>query len=260
MEPEGVTVAGTYICPSCGAALENGDALVCPACDAVYPDNGGFYDFLGDEEPSNDGLVSLFDAVSRIYETPLWYPAGMRLATGGRASADQLVERVAERVAEEGAEKVLDVATGTGLFARRLARDATVYGVDASAEMLRRAVRNARRNGVTLELARADAGALPYADASFDAATCTGALHLLPDPAEAVTEAGRAVRSGGALVVTTLVDGGVFRSRAAQRIAALYGMKVFDAGELDEVLDGAGFERVETRRNSSLVTVTARRR
>ena len=250
----------TYACPSCGASLDvRPDVAVCPTC-GEYPDRGGFYDFLGDDGAENDALVSLFDAVSRIYETPVWYPTGMRLATGGRASADDLVERVAERIADEDAEKVLDVATGTGLFALRLAGDATVYGVDASAEMLRRAVRNARSDGVTLELARADAGALPYADDAFDAATCTGALHLLPDPAKAVRETGRVVRPGGVLVLTTLVDRGVFRSRTARRLAAVYGMTVFGTGELDEVLDAAGFDPVETKRESSLVTVTARRR
>ena len=256
-----MTQKGVYVCPDCGASLDirNG-SLVCPSCDATYPDRGGFYDFLGDNGTENDALVSLFDAVSRIYETPLWYPTGMRLATGGRSSADDLVEGVARRVSEEGAEDVVDVATGTGLFARRLARDATVYGVDASEEMLRRAVSNARRDGVPLELARADAGALPYPQDSFDAATCCGALHLLPDPSEALVEMGRVLRTGGALVLTTIVADGVFSLCAARELADLYGMRVFDAEELDCMLDAAGFERVETERKSSLVMVTARRR
>ena len=255
----------TYACPYCGTALgnhgeDNGDALVCPSCDRVYTDRGGFYDFLGDDAPQKRGVVSLFDAVSRIYETPLWYPLGMRLATGGRSSAGELVERVANRVADEDADTVVDIATGTGLFARRLARDATVYGVDASAEMLRRCVRNARREGVRLELARADAGALPYADDTFDVAACTGALHLLPDPSEALNEAGRVVRPDGALVVTTVVDEGFFGSRTARRTARLYGMRVFSEEEVDALLGSAGFERIETERESSLVTLVARRR
>jgi len=250
----------TYACPSCGTPLERRrDALVCASC-GEYPDRGGFYDFLGDDAPQNDALVSLFDAVAGIYETPLWYPLGMRFATGGRASVDELVEAVALRLRD--ADKVVDVACGTGLFARRLARGATVYGVDASAEMLRRAVRNARREGTVLELARGDAAALPYADGSFDAATCCGALHLLPQPQEALEEMGRVVRSEGRLVVTTLVDEGVFAPRSFRAASRLYGMHVFEDEELDVMLNTAGFERrdSETRRDSSLVTLVARRR
>lgn len=249
-----------YACPSCGAELtERRAAIVCPSC-GEYPDCGGFYDFLGDDTPDNDALVSLFDTVSSVYETPIWYPLGMRLATGGRSSAGELVDRVAARVNEEGPDSVLDIATGTGLFARRLAQSSTVYGVDASEEMLRRALRNARLEGVVLELARADAASLPYAADSFEAATCCGALHLLPRPSETLTEAGRVVSTGGTLVLTTLVDAGPFASYLTRRAASLYGMSVFEEEELDTMLASAGFERVETERESSLVTVTARRR
>ncbi len=184
----------------------------------------------------------------------------MRLATGGRSSADELVERVARRVSEEGPEQVLDVATGTGLFARRLARGASVHGVDASEEMLRRAVRNARCDGVPLELSRADAGSLPHSDDSFDAVTCCGALHLLPDPSEALAETGRVVRPDGIFVATTIVDEGIFSLRAARELAETYGMHAFDLNALDGLLDDAGFERVDTTLESSLVAVAARRR
>lgn len=251
----------TYACTDCGEVLDRTEAaVVCPSCGSEYPDDGGFYDFLGGKAPENEAVVSLFDSVASLYETPLWYPLGMRFATGGRSSVDELVDRVAGRVAEEGAEKVVDVATGTGLFARRIARGATVYGVDASAEMLRRAARNARRDGVVLELARADAGALPYADAGFDAAVCCGALHVLPEPSDALREMGRVVREDGTVVLTTLVDRGIFGARAAREAASLYGVRVFGDGELDGMLGEAGFERVETVRESSLVTLVARRR
>lgn len=258
MTPERV-----YACPDCGTPVDaNEGSLRCSSCGSTYPDRGGFYDFLGDGSPENHGMVSLFDAVSRVYETPLWYPTGMRLATGGRASVDELVEGVAERIGEEGIDNVLDVATGTGLFARRLARAATVYGVDASEGMLRRAVRKARRDGVVLELARGDATSLPYADDSFDAVTCCGALHILPDPDAVLRESGRVVRSGGRLVVTTLVDSGVMSPSVVQRAAGAYGVRVFGNDELDAALNDAGFERIdaETRLDSSLVTLVARRR
>ena len=51
----------------------------------------------------------------------------------------------------------------------------------------------------------ADAGALPFADASFDAAVCVAALHGLPDPAHraaALAELRRVLRPGAPVQVT----------------------------------------------------------
>lgn len=79
-------------------------------------------------------------------------------------------------------DRVLDVATGTGAVLRELRRrrvqPARVVGVDASREMLARA----RRSLPSWELVQADAGSLPFEDASFDAVTCTYLLHLLGEP------------------------------------------------------------------------------
>jgi len=257
-----------YRCASCDAGPESlrreKGSLVCDSCGNEYSDRGGFYDFLGEEEPANERVVSIFDAVSRVYETPVWYPLAVSAATAGRSSSEELVERVAESVASEGANDVVDVACGTGFFARGIARsapEATVYGVDASEEMLRRAVHKARHEGVSLELARADACALPYADASFDAATCCGALHLLPDPEGALREMARVLRPEGLLVVTTLVDEPPFGApplRESMRL--IYGMTVFETDGLEKTFAEAGFEVVDARREASMVTLTARRR
>jgi len=256
-----------YRCVSCGAdskSLRENGSLVCDSCGNEYPDRGGFYDFLGDEQPTNERVVSIFDAVSCIYETPVWYPLAVSAATAGRSSSEELVEHVAKCVASEGADDVVDIACGTGLFARGIARsapEATVYGADASEEMLRRAVHKARHEGVVLELARADAGNLPYADSSFDAATCCGALHLLPDPEGALREMARVLRPEGLLVVTTLVDEppfGAFPLRCGMRL--VYDMKTFETDELASTFADAGFEVADARREASMVTLTARRR
>ena len=51
-------------------------------------------------------------------------------------------------------------------------------------------------------LAAADLGALPYGDASFDAAVCCGStLNFLEDPARALAEIGRVLRPGGRLLL-----------------------------------------------------------
>jgi demethylmenaquinone methyltransferase / 2-methoxy-6-polyprenyl-1,4-benzoquinol methylase len=96
-------------------------------------------------------------------------------------------------------ERVLDVATGTGMVAAELRRraDCSVVGVDQSAEMLGAA--RARFAGETnsVELVQGQAEQLPFADASFDAVTFTYLLRYVDDPKATVRELARVVRPGG---------------------------------------------------------------
>jgi demethylmenaquinone methyltransferase/2-methoxy-6-polyprenyl-1,4-benzoquinol methylase len=93
-------------------------------------------------------------------------------------------------------DRVLDVATGTGMVARELVRQkgCSVVGVDQSPEMLREA--RARSNG-GIELIEASAETLPFADGEFDALTFTYLMRYVADPAATLAELARVVRSGG---------------------------------------------------------------
>ncbi|HEX7610401.1 MAG TPA: class I SAM-dependent methyltransferase [Solirubrobacteraceae bacterium] len=97
-------------------------------------------------------------------------------------------------------ERVLDVATGTGMVAAELlARgDCTVVGIDQSAEMLAGA--RARFAGTPqaerVELVEGQAEALPFADESFDALTFTYLLRYVDDPAATMRELARVLRPG----------------------------------------------------------------
>jgi demethylmenaquinone methyltransferase/2-methoxy-6-polyprenyl-1,4-benzoquinol methylase len=97
-------------------------------------------------------------------------------------------------------ERVLDVATGTGMVAAELLARAecSVVGVDQSAEML--AAARARFAGVQrgrVELLEGQAESLPFADESFDALTFTYLLRYVEDPAATMRELVRVVRPGG---------------------------------------------------------------
>jgi demethylmenaquinone methyltransferase/2-methoxy-6-polyprenyl-1,4-benzoquinol methylase len=98
---------------------------------------------------------------------------------------------------------VLDVATGTGLVARGLARrNVRVVGLDQSPPMLSRGVEAARRSGMDprrLRFVLGQAQALPFADAAFDAVTFTYLLRYVDDPAATVAELVRVLRPGGVM-------------------------------------------------------------
>jgi demethylmenaquinone methyltransferase / 2-methoxy-6-polyprenyl-1,4-benzoquinol methylase len=103
-------------------------------------------------------------------------------------------------VAPQAGQRILDVATGTGMVAAELlARaDCTVVGIDQSAEMLAGArARFAATDSSRVELIQGQAEALPFADAGFDALTFTYLLRYVDDPPATVRELARVVRPGG---------------------------------------------------------------
>jgi demethylmenaquinone methyltransferase/2-methoxy-6-polyprenyl-1,4-benzoquinol methylase len=115
------------------------------------------------------------------------------------------------RIVAGPADRVLDVATGTGAVARELIRrhGCTVIGLDQSPEMLAEA---RRRLGDDVELVEGRAEELPFADASFDALTFTYLLRYVDDPAATLGELARVVRSGGTIAsLEFAVPRGVWR-------------------------------------------------
>ena len=100
------------------------------------------------------------------------------------------------RVEADAGDRVLDVATGTGLVARALVRQygCRVVGVDQSRGMIDEARRHA--NG-RIDLVEASADLLPFDDGEFDALTFTYLLRYVDDPAATLRELARVVRPGG---------------------------------------------------------------
>jgi demethylmenaquinone methyltransferase/2-methoxy-6-polyprenyl-1,4-benzoquinol methylase len=99
-------------------------------------------------------------------------------------------------------ERVLDVATGTGLVARELVRryECAVVGLDQSAEMLAGARRRLAREPALanrIELVRGQAEKLPFASAEFDHLTFTYLLRYVDDPRATLAELARVVKPGG---------------------------------------------------------------
>lgn len=105
-------------------------------------------------------------------------------------------------LAASAEDRVLDVATGTGMVADALVRGSgcTVVALDQSEPMLARARSRfasdpALRDHVTV--VRGEAEQLPFADGEFDALTFTYLLRYVDDPAATLRELARVVTPGG---------------------------------------------------------------
>jgi demethylmenaquinone methyltransferase/2-methoxy-6-polyprenyl-1,4-benzoquinol methylase len=99
-------------------------------------------------------------------------------------------------------ERVLDVATGTGLVARELVQryGCRVVGLDQSAAMLARARSKIAADPALferVELVKGEAESLPFADGAFDHLTFTYLLRYVDNPESTLRELARTVRPGG---------------------------------------------------------------
>ncbi len=115
-------------------------------------------------------------------------------------------------------DRVLDVATGTGLVAcealRIVQSQGLVVGLDLSAGMLGVA---AGREGLALVMA--DAGQLPVCDGGFDMVTMGYALRHVADLRTTFAGFRRVLRPGGTVV---LMEIGVPRDAVRRRLARIY--------------------------------------
>lgn len=107
-----------------------------------------------------------------------------------------------DAIAPRPAQRVLDVATGTGLVAFELARRARceVIGLDQSAEMLAGARRRLLGHpGLAgrVSFVAGEAERLPFEDGAFDAVTFTYLLRYVDDRQATMRELARVVKPGG---------------------------------------------------------------
>lgn len=159
-----------------------------------------------------------------------------------------------EWACEQARGDVLEIAVGTGRNLEHYPADVRLTGIELSPEMLARARRRASHVRPDADLIEADAQALPFDDASFDAVVCTYSLCSIPDDAAAVREMGRVLRPGGTLVFVEHVASDRLVVRAVQwlihqvthRLALEHMLR-----EPRKVLAGAGLEPVTSERRKA---------
>jgi ubiquinone/menaquinone biosynthesis C-methylase UbiE/DNA-binding transcriptional ArsR family regulator len=133
-----------------------------------------------------------------------------------------------------------DLGCGTGQVAGALAPFvARVIAVDRSGEMLQ-AARRRLRDLPTVEVRRGELEALPIRDDELDAATLLLVLHHLPDPAAALSEAHRALKPGGRLVIADMLphDHEEYRQQMGHVWLG------FSEEQMQRLLGGARFDRI----------------
>jgi SAM-dependent methyltransferase len=191
--------------------------------------------------------------VPQIYER-YWRPALGQIAKGVRGPGMDEEIRIARLLLGLGpGDRVLDVACGPGNFSRSFARavgaSGLVVGIDASKTMLDRGADDLRRSEVdNLALIRGDATALPFLDASFDAACCFAALHLFADPFDALDEMTRVLAPGGRIALMTSVQRQLApRGPLKPLTERISGMRVFEQQEIVEALAQRGFVDLHQR-------------
>jgi SAM-dependent methyltransferase len=101
-------------------------------------------------------------------------------------------------------QSILDIGTGTGLFALPFSRvGCTVTGLDPSLPLLDKARSAADSEGLSATFVEGHAEELPFDEASFDVVTAATCWHWF-DAAPAAEEAARVLKPGGKLAIAAM--------------------------------------------------------
>ncbi|WP_137285501.1 class I SAM-dependent methyltransferase [Halorussus salinisoli] len=106
---------------------------------------------------------------------------------------------------QEG-DRVLDVACGTGIVARRasskVGERGSVVGIDLNKTMLTVARATSSQLQHPIEWRQGDATDLPFSEESFDVVFCQQALQFIQKPGSALREMRRVLASGGRMAIS----------------------------------------------------------
>lgn len=193
-------------------------------------------------------------------------PAEAYQAYYGPAIFEPLSERVLNIVAPRPGDRVLEVASGTGILTRRLSAAAgpngRVVAVDINPKMVEVA-RSLGGNGAPIDYRQGDGTNLDLDDGGFAAVYCQQGLQFFPDREAGVNEMRRVLDPGGRAVVVcwqglgahplfaALADAEEPHLAAAgvdvDRAELVAPFSLGDGEELSSLLREAGFRDVEIR-------------
>lgn len=141
-------------------------------------------------------ITSVFDDVANRYDSNRFFSI----------SAGNLIRHANLN----GAERMLDISTGTGIVALHAAQEytnLTIDAVDISAGMLRQAESKAEKLGVrNIQFIMSDVDCLDYAHPTFDVITCGYGLFFFPDMAHSFRKIIAVLKPGGRFVFSTFTE------------------------------------------------------
>jgi ubiquinone/menaquinone biosynthesis C-methylase UbiE len=147
-------------------------------------------------EEIRDVNTRYHDVAAPIYDSK-W---GIDFGRVGQAQVLGKLRKALGAELDRGFRRSLEIGAGTGYFSLNLVqagivREATC--TDISPGMLATLDENARRLGLPVRTARADAESLPFAPESFDLVLGHAVLHHVPDLSRAFAEIARVLVAGG---------------------------------------------------------------
>lgn len=224
-----------------------GNAYVCQHCKAAYPLRHGVIDFLHDWDDTRSVAQQLMEspALVRIYESRLWRrnPVFEKLAQLSFSEESQTILEAADL---KGNERVLDLACGTGSYARMFAEhlpEGEVIAADLSRPMLELAAERVKAAKLEdkIRLIRSSALELPLPDDSIDVVNCCGALHLFADLDLALAEIQRVLKPGGRFTTAVFRQQPGWMSRLFEAVSRNFlGVEVFSLSGLAHKLQDVG--------------------
>lgn len=252
------------ICPRCRQAkLEalSENAVRCCACDVGYPREGRLVDLLPERSspPSIPQYAMESSFIISIYDSMLWRRNPLLQMFMG-LTFDEEACMIVRALRPKTDDIVLDLACGTGIYGRRIAAElpgSFIIGLDLSRPMLdfSRKRFDAQGFGGYL-LIHGDAQDMPLQDGSVDAALCSGALHLFPEPEKALKEAGRVVKPGGIFAAAAYYRRESWLSLCTEQMAGVMGgIHGLSLDEYRQIMREAGFGRVAFLHEGPLWTI-----
>ncbi len=193
-------LASVMRCPACheAAFLPGADAIACGACGRTYRDPEAVLDVAPAWERIRRDPWAPPPAAGAAWEREVLDPM---FRAHGPIDRDAVVAFVGRWLVPDREGPILDLATGSGWMARRLARGvgvARVIGLDEDREVLRDTQASARDPGMAWVRARPEA--LPFVDRSVAGIVYVGDPDRWGQAPPSIPELARVLRPGARLV------------------------------------------------------------
>jgi SAM-dependent methyltransferase len=211
------TIRDLARCLSCGARLRGEPN--CPGCRRYYPVRDGILEAINRLSGRNRVVAAFYDSPGWRRFRP-WEQAFLMLQGGVRRARMEILRHLHELGRPQAIG--LEVGIGDGANLAFLPRGWAAYGVDISVVQLDTCLH--LHPEMAGRVARSEAEALPFDDATFDACWSIGGFTYYRDHEAALREMRRVTKPGGPVVVADEVPG---LNRAG--LGHLLGLPRFDA-------------------------------